>query len=110
MKLLPTKLEEKKLSYYLGKSRNLQTEKFDKKFRIAILNSFTINGLEETLRVKCADEEIQCISHVGAYNQYIQEILDENSSLYSFKPDLTFLILDVRTIFGENYFLSLIHI
>ena len=106
MKLLPTKLEEKKLSYYLEKSRNLLTEKFDKKLRIAILNSFTINGLEETLRVKCADEKIQCISHVGAYNQYIQEILDENSRLYSFKPDLTFLILDVRTIFGENYFFS----
>ena len=31
---------------------------------------------------------------------------DEKSSLYSFKPDLTFLILDVRTIFGENYFFS----
>ena len=106
MKLLPTKLEEKKLSYYLGKSKDLSTEKFDKKLRIAILNSFTINGLEETLRVKCADEKIQCISHVGGYNQYIQEILDENSSLYSFKPDLTFLILDVRTIFGENYFFS----
>ena len=106
MKLLPTKLEEKKLSYYLEKSRNLLTEKFDKKLRIAILNSFTINGLEETLRVKCADEKIQCISHVGGYNQYIQEILDENSRLYSFKPDLTFLILDVRTIFGENYFFS----
>jgi len=105
-KLLFTKLEEKKLSYYLEKSRNLLSEKFDKKLKIAILNSFTINGLEETLRVKCADEEIQCISYVGGYNQYIQEILDENSTLYSFTPELTFLILDVRTIFGENYFFS----
>ena len=75
-KLLFTKLEEKKLSYYLEKSRNLLPEKFDKKLKIAILNSFTINGLEETLRVKCADEEIQCISYVGGYNQYIQEILE----------------------------------
>lgn len=97
-------MEEKKLSYYLEKSRNLLTEKFNTKLRIAILNSFTINGLEETLRVKCEDEQIQCISYVGGYNQYIQEIIDENSSLYLFKPDLTFLILDVRTIFGENYF------
>ena len=105
-KPLFTLLEEKKLSYYLEKSRNLLPEKFDKKLKIAILNSFTINGLEETLRVKCADEEIQCISYVGGYNQYIQEILDEKTPLYSFDPELTFLILDVRTIFGENYFFS----
>jgi len=99
-------MEEKKLSYYLEKSRNITTEKYDKKLKIAILNSFTINGLEESLRVRCADEKIQSISYVGGYNQYMQEILDEKSDLYSFEPEITFLILDVRSIFGENYFFS----
>jgi len=99
-------MEEKKLSYYLEKSRNITTEKFDKKLKIAILNSFTINGLEESLRVRCADEKIQSISYVGGYNQYVQEILDEKSDLYSFEPEITFLILDIRSIFGENYFFS----
>ncbi|MBL4655858.1 MAG: HAD-IIIC family phosphatase, partial [Bacteroidia bacterium] len=88
----------------MEKSRNLTTKNFDKKLKIAILNSFTINGLEESLRVRCADEKIQSISYVGGYNQYMQEILDEKSGLYSFKPEITFLILDVRSIFGENYF------
>ena len=99
-------MEEKKLSYYLEKSRNITTEKYDKKLKIAILNSFTINGLEESLRVRCADEKIQSISYVGGYNQYVQEILDEKSDLYSFEPEITFLILDIRSIFGENYFFS----
>ena len=99
-------MEEKKLSYYLEKSRNIANEKFDKKLRIAILNSFTINGLEESLRVRCADEKIQSISYIGGYNQYMQEILDDKSNLYSFEPEITFLILDVRSIFGDNYFFS----
>jgi len=89
----------------MAKASTVPNIKLDKKIQIAILSSFTINGLEETLRVKCAGEKIECISYVGGYNQYAQEILNRESNLYKFQPDITFLILDTRSILG-NYFYS----
>jgi FkbH-like protein len=96
--------EEKKLSYYLNKASELQGQTFTKKIKIALLGSFTLNGLEETIRVKAAEKNIGCISYVGNYNQYNQEILEKNSSLYKFSPDLTFLIVDVRNILEDLFY------
>ena len=73
---------QKKLSYYLNKSKSLNIDNFKNKIRIAILGSFTLNGLSETLRVKCADNEIQCNTYVSGYNQYNQDILNPQSDLY----------------------------
>ena len=41
--------KEMKLSEYLNKSKKIQVGKFTKKIRIAVLSSFTVNGLAETL-------------------------------------------------------------
>ena len=41
--------KEMKLSEYLNKSKKIQVDKFTKKIRIAVLSSFTVNGLAETL-------------------------------------------------------------
>lgn len=87
---------EQKLSYYINKAADLNNQTFDKKTRIAVLGSFTLNGLAETIQVKCADQKIQCVTYVGAYNQYNQEILNSASDLYKFNPDITFLFIDVR--------------
>lgn len=96
---------EEKLSYFLTKSKILDNQKFSKKIRIAILCSFTLNGLEETLRVKCSEIQLQAKTYVSGYNQYNQEILNSKSGLYTFSPDITFLVLDTRDIFG-NFFYS----
>jgi FkbH-like protein len=37
------------------------------------------------------------------YNQYSQQILNKKSDLYKFSPNITFLILDTRNIFGEIF-------
>ena len=66
---------EFKLWSYLTKSSSLDNSTFDKKIRVAILSSFTLNGLEETLRVKCAEKKIDCITFTSGYNQYNQDIL-----------------------------------
>jgi len=97
-------LDEKKLSYYIGKSKTLQPFDAEKKIRIVILGSFTLNGLEEVLRVKCSEIQIQCNTYLAAYNQYNQEILNSQSELYKFSPDITFLIIDTRSILGELFF------
>ena len=95
---------EPKLSYFLTEAQNTEKKKFEKKIKIAILSSFTINGLAEALQVKSAEKKIECKTFVGGYNQYHQEILDKNSSLYKFLPDITFLILDARNILGNSFY------
>ena len=94
---------EKSLSDYIALSKNIDDLKSDKNLKVAILSSFTLNGLSETLHVKCADLGIRYQSYVSGYNQYNQEILNSKSKLYNFSPDVTFLIIDVRNFFGNSF-------
>lgn len=94
--------EEKTLSDYINRSNEI-TKVFDRKIRISLLSSFTINGLSDVLKVKSEERCISCVVYEGPYNQYSQEILNKNSNLYKFLPDITFLILDTRNIFGEVF-------
>ena len=95
---------EENLAYFLNEAKTIKTGSLEKKLRVAFLASFTINGFEETMRVKCKKKKIECMTYVGDYNQYNQEILENDSKFYRFKPELTFLILDVRHILGELFF------
>ena len=94
---------EKTLSDYLKLSKNIDDLNFDKKLKVAILSSFTLNGLNETLHVKCSQLGIRYQSYVAGYNQYNQELLEPDSDYYRFSPDITFLILDIRNFLGENF-------
>ena len=94
---------KKSLSDYIALSKNIDDLKFDKKLKVAILSSFTINGLNETLHVKCSELGIRYQSYLGGYNQYNQELLDPKSELYNFSPDITFLIIDIRNFLGDYF-------
>ncbi len=95
---------EKTLSEYISLSKNIDDLKFNKKLKVAILSSFTLNGLNEILHVKCSELGVGYSSYVGGYNQHNQELLDPKSEYYQFSPDLTFLIMDVRNLLGENFY------
>jgi len=95
--------KEKSLSEYIADSQKLEINNYLKKIKLAFLSSFTIDGLAESLKVKCSIKQISCSTYVAGYNQYNQEILNQESELYKFSPDLTFLILDTRSIFGDLY-------
>jgi FkbH-like protein len=95
---------EQPLSKYLSDSEKLEINNYHKKINVAFLSSFTINGLSESLKVKCSKNQVSCSSYVAGYDQYNQEILDKNSNLYTFSPDITFLILDTRSIFGDLFY------
>jgi len=97
---------EKTLSEYISLSKNIDDLKFDKKLKIAILSSFTLNGLSEILRVNCSELGIRCQPYMAGYNQYNQEFLDSQSEYYRFSPDVTFLILDIRNFLGDNFHFS----
>ncbi|MBW2975073.1 HAD family hydrolase [Candidatus Woesearchaeota archaeon] len=71
--------------------------------KIAILCSFTIEGIKETLFVKCCESGIHPEIYLGNYNQYSQEILDKGSEFYAFRPDLVILFIDTRAILGDLY-------
>ena len=95
---------EENLAYFLNEAKIIKPRDLGKKLRVAFLASSTINGFEETMRVKCFQKGIDCITYVADYNQYNQEILNQDSRLYQFKPDITFLILDTRHVLGDHFF------
>ena len=86
------------------KIENIKTDG-GKKIKIALLSSFTINGVKEVLFVKCCKIGILPEIYVADYNQYSQEILDTNSEFSKFEPDLVILFIDTRVILGEQYLL-----
>lgn len=95
---------EPSLSHFINLASKIDDQKLEKKVRVALLSSFTINGLEDALRVKSAEKNIRCITYVGGYNQHPQEILNTKSGLYKFLPDITFLLLDTRSILGDLFY------
>jgi len=75
----------------------------NKKIKIAFLSSFTTKGFKEVLHVKCCELGLLPTFYIGNYNQYAQEILNSNSGLYKFEPDLIILFIDTASIIGETY-------
>jgi len=99
-------MEMKKLSYYINEAKKIKPKNFKKKIHIAFVGSFTLNGFEETIQVECNEEGINCTTYNSPYNQFNQEILNENSNLYKFKPDIIFLLIDNRTILEDLFYFS----
>jgi FkbH-like protein len=93
-----------KISYFMSRARSVKDTTFSKKIRVSILSSFTINGLEEALTVKCAERKIDCMTYVSPYKQYNQVILSPSSPLYEFSPQLTFLFIDTRSILSSFFY------
>ena len=99
-----TVVPEEKLSSYIMKSNRLNISDFKSQTRIALLSNFTLDGLIETIKVKCGELKVGCYTFYGGYNQYNEEILNNKSKLYSFSPDICFLILDIRNILGDLFY------
>lgn len=76
----------------------------DKRIKIALLSSFTIDPLRIYLDVKSRLLQLFPEIYVAPFNQYQQEILDQKSGLYSFKPDLIILAVQADVLVNENFF------
>ncbi|MBS3105525.1 HAD family hydrolase [Candidatus Woesearchaeota archaeon] len=87
-----------------GEIKRLQLQN-SKIIKIALLSSFTVKGVKETLFIKCCEIGVVPEIYVGDYNQYSQEILDSKGRLYEFKPDLIIIFIDTITLLGNNYLL-----
>lgn len=66
--------------------------------RLALLSNFTIQGLPEAVRARGLFHNLLPETYLGPYNQYAQEIVNNQSGLYAFRPDLVYLVLDRATI------------
>ncbi len=64
------------------------------RLRVAILRSYTLEPVIPLLRAAAFRFRIDTEVQVGDYNTYMQEVLDPNSSLYRFAPDV--VIVAVR--------------
>jgi len=76
-----------KLSHFLNKAKKLGDNNFNNKIRVAILSSFTINGLEESLRVKLYEKKmIWLIIFIGvmAYAVYRINTFADDVNPYNF--------------------------
>jgi len=64
--------------------------------KIAYLGNFTLDLLPCAVDVACAKEGLRTASYVGPFGQYVQEVLDEGSTLVRWQPDFVFLALSLR--------------
>ena len=69
--------------------------------RIAILRSYTIEMIEPVLELRLLLEGFNPKIFWGGFNQYSQDILDEASSLYKFKPDLILLFIKIEEVIPD---------
>ena len=79
--------------------------------RIAVLRSFVIDQLEKFLVVDAYKCGIKTNIFLGGYNQFHQEIYDEQSSLYSYKPDIVILAVRLEDLYPQLFsdYLALTH-
>lgn len=94
-------------SDYLGLYRKLQKQGLSggAQIKVALLASFTVNGLRESLYLKCAEAGLLADTYVGGYNQIAQEILDPKSGLYACGAETVIIFLDVQTLTGDLLFM-----
>ncbi|MFZ0322123.1 MAG: HAD-IIIC family phosphatase [Candidatus Sulfotelmatobacter sp.] len=64
-------------------------------YRVTILRSFTVEPAIPLLKAEAFSHGIDLTVQMGDFNTYVQEIIDPDSSLYRFKPNL--VVVAVRT-------------
>jgi FkbH-like protein len=69
--------------------------------RCAILRSFTVEPIVPLLEACAFTSGIDLTMHIGEFNAYAQELLDENSRLYGFRPDTVILAAQTRDVAPE---------
>ena len=93
----------------------MQTRKLDKlagqfagklpprvpRLRLALLGTSTLEHLVPGIRVAALRRGLVVEAQVGPYGQWRQQILDESSELYAFKPHAILLCLDQSSILSE---------
>jgi FkbH-like protein len=70
---------------------------------MAVLGSFTLDPFLVFLRVEGARAGLWIDTYLGAYGQYLGELLDAGSGLYRFRPHVTFLVIDGDVLWNQRW-------
>jgi FkbH-like protein len=73
-----------------------------KKIKIAIIATFTVDVIEKIFFVELARRGICGEIKFLPFNQFEQEIFQDNSTLYNFKPDVIILLTLVEDVSSDN--------
>ena len=71
--------------------------------RIALLGTQTLDKLQMYFEVQARLDGYTPQFFLGDFNQYTQDMLDKQSNLYKFNPQIIFLAIEVRSIWGDIY-------
>ena len=72
-----------------------------KPLRLAVLRSYTAEMVEPILKLRLMLEGYAAEFFFGDFNQYAQEILDKDSPLYQFGPDVVLLLIRIEEVMPE---------
>ena len=72
-------------------------------YKIALLGNFTTELIGHALQEECRKAGLEASVYHGPFQQYNQEIINPDSSFYTFQPDLTVLLLEGRILFPNWY-------
>jgi FkbH-like protein len=72
--------------------------KLQTNIKTAFISSFTIEPLVDFTAVVAASRSIEIQSYIAPYGQYNQELLNPQSELYRFSPQITFLLIEADAV------------
>jgi len=72
--------------------------------KIAILSNYTIDLLGKHIRAESGRLGLAISTYAGPYGQYIQDVLDVNSGLHEFAPDIILLTLTLEQLAPAAYY------
>lgn len=74
-----------------------------KKIKVAFISNFTVQQIGGFVKKRCESEAIIPETYIAPYDQVNQELLNPESGLYRFEPEIVFLLLDGEKLFGDAY-------
>lgn len=102
------KFNDMKLSDYISlyneirKMNEKEVAKY-KDLKVCILRSFTYEQIEPIIGVECFKNGFYPEILIGGYNQYTQEVLDKNSFLYKFNPNIIIMAVRLEEMYKTLY-------
>lgn len=71
--------------------------------RLALLSSFTIDGLKPFLDVECRASQLVPSLYLAPFNSWEREVRDPGSALYAFDPEIVFLSAAIDDLLGLSH-------
>jgi FkbH-like protein len=69
---------------------------------IAFVSSYTVDPLADYVQVFSAQNGLAVNSYIAPYGQFNQELLNPQSELYRFSPQIVFLLIEVESLLANN--------